>query len=139
MWFRHQDRFFGVLPIDSLPTGIEPLFAFDAGYDSTRLAEQVDEVEAAVLVRLRRNRCFYAEPLDEQRAAVGRPLSHGAKFVCKDPSTWPLADLEHAEDDAGYGRVRVRAWYKLHARAQNHAIRGAQKTKPASRHAIGGL
>ena len=67
--------------IDALPTGIEPLFAFDAGYDSTRLAEQVDEVEAAVLVRLRRNRCFYAEPLVEQRAAVGRPLSHGAMIL----------------------------------------------------------
>ena len=86
-----------------------------------------------MLVRLRRNRRFYAEPLDEQRAAVGRSLSHGAKFVSNDPTTWPLADPEHAEDDEGHGRVRVRAWRKLHARAQNYPGRGTRKTKPIIR------
>ena len=92
-----------------LPAGITPLFAFDAGYDPTRLAEQVAEDEAAVLVRLRRNRCFYADPLEEQRASVGRPSTHGAKFVCNDSSIWRTPGLEHAESDEGYGHVRVRA------------------------------
>lgn len=113
-----------------LPAGTKPLFAFDAGYDPTRLAEQVDEDEAAVLVRLRRNRCFYADPPDEQRAAVGRPSTHGAKFVCNDPATWPAPNFEHGEDDEGYGSVHVRAWRNLHARAQNHSGRGTRKTKP---------
>lgn len=119
--------------VASLPAGTKPLFVFDAGYDPTRLAEQVGEVEAAVLVRLRRNRCFYADPLDEQRAAVGRPSTHGAKFVCNDPSTWPTPDFEHDEADKGYGYVHVRAWRNLHARAQNHPGRGTRKTKPVIR------
>jgi hypothetical protein len=68
--------------IERLSKGAKPLFVFDAGYDATRLAEQVRDDEAAVLVRLRRNRCFYADPLENQRAAVGRPATHGAKFVC---------------------------------------------------------
>ena len=119
--------------IDSLPAGIKPLFVFDAGYDPTRLSEQFGEDEAAVLVRLRRNRCFYAEPTAERRLAVGRPSTHGAKFVCNDPSTWPSPDFEHNEDDEGYGCVRVRAWRKLHARVQNHPGRGTRKTKPVIR------
>lgn len=117
----------------SLPAGSKPLFAFDAGYDPTRLAEQVGEAEAAVLVRLRRNRCFYADPLNEQRAAVGRPSTHGAKFVCNDPVTWPAPDAEHGEDDEGYGYVRVRVWLGLHAKVQNHPGRGTRKTKPVVR------
>ncbi len=116
-----------------LPAGTKPLFAFDAGYDPTRLAEQVAEDEAAVLVRLRRNRCFYADPLEEQRAAVGRPSTHGAKFTCNNPATWPVPDFEHGVDDEGYGYVHVRAWRELHARAQNHPGRGTRKTKPVIR------
>jgi hypothetical protein len=119
--------------INLLPPGRRPLFAFDAGYDPTRLAEQVAEHEAAVLVRLRRNRCFYADPLEEQRALRGRPSTHGAKFVCNDPSTWPEPDVEHDEEDKGYGCVRVRAWRDLHARFQNHPGRGERKTKPVIR------
>lgn len=116
-----------------LPAGIKPLFAFDAGYDPTRLAEQIAEDEASVLVRLRRNRCFYADPLEEQRAAVGRPSTHGAKVVCNDSTSWPTPSLEHDENDEGYGYVRVRAWRNLHARAQNHPGRGTRKTKPVIR------
>lgn len=115
------------------PVGIKPLFAFDAGYDPTRLAEQITEHEAAVLVRLRRNRCFYADPREEYRASRGRPSTHGAKFVCNDSVTWPVADFEHHEEDKGYGYVRVRAWRNLHARAQNHPGRGTRKTKPVIR------
>ena len=109
--------------------GAQPLFVFDAGYDPTRLAEQLSEDEGAVLVRLRRNRCFYADPVEGQRAAVGRPPTHGAKFVCNSPSTWPRPEHEHSEDDEGYGHVRVRAWSNLHAKAQNHPTRGTRKTK----------
>lgn len=85
----------------SLPAGIKPLCAFAAGSDPTRLAEQLSEDEAAVLMRLRRNRCFYADPLEEQRAPVGSPSTHGAKFVCNDFSTWPTPDSEHDEADKG--------------------------------------
>lgn len=115
--------------IASLPAGVKPLFAFDAGYDPTRLAEQVGEAEAAVLVRLRRNRCFFFDPVHEPKPLGGRPRQHGAKFVCRDPGTWSEPDVEHVEADEGYGYVRVRAWRGLHAKVQNHAGRGSRKTR----------
>lgn len=115
--------------IASLPAGIKPLFAFDAGYDSTHLAEQISEDEAAVLVRLRRNRCFFLDPVHEPKPLGGRPRQHGAKFVCNDSGTWPKPDVAHEEDNDGYGYVRVRAWRGLHAKVQNHAGRGLRKTR----------
>lgn len=116
--------------IEQFPEGAQPLFVFDAGYDPTRLAEQLSEDEGSVLVRLRRNRCFYADPVEGQQAAVGRPRSHGTKFICSDPATWSIPELEHSEDDEGYGQVRVRAWRHLHAKVQNHPGRGTRRTKP---------
>jgi hypothetical protein len=113
----------------SLPTGVAPLFAFDGGYDPTRLVEHIGETEAAVLVRLRRNRCFFFDPIHDPKPLGGRPRQHGTKFVCRDPGTWPKPDVEHEEDDEGYGYVRVRAWSSLHAKVQNHAGRGSRKTR----------
>jgi hypothetical protein len=115
--------------IASLPAAIKPLFAFDAGYDSTRLAAQVGGAEAALLVRLRRNRCFFFDSIHDPKPLGGRPRQHGAKFVCSDPSTWPKSDAEHDEADEGYGQVRVRAWSGMHAKVQNHAGRGSRKTR----------
>ncbi len=112
-----------------LPSGVKPLFAFDAGYDPTRLAEHAAEDEAAVLVRLRRNRCFYFDPIYDPKPLGGRPRQHGAKFVCNDPDTWSKPDFEHDEDNSSYGYVRVRAWRGLHAKVQNHAGRGSRKTR----------
>lgn len=108
-----------------------PLFVFDAGYDPERLARELGDAPVAVLVRLRRDRCFYADPTSQP--PTGRPRRHGAKFVCKDPATWPAPTAEHAADDAQYGRVHVRAWAGLHAKSQNHPGRGTHKTRPLLR------
>jgi hypothetical protein len=46
-----------------LPTGGRvPLFVFDAGYDSAQLTLDLADAPVAVLVRLRSDRCFYADP-----------------------------------------------------------------------------
>ncbi len=45
------------LPAD----GPVPLCVFDAGYDPVQLALDVGEARVATLVRLRKNRCFYAD------------------------------------------------------------------------------
>ncbi|HEY1391685.1 MAG TPA: hypothetical protein VGF38_24345 [Ktedonobacterales bacterium] len=90
----------------------------------------------AVLVRLRRNRCFYADPDPLLAAATGRPRRprrprrHGRKFACRDAATWPEPDAEYHTDDLQYGQVRVRAWSGLHAVPQNHATKGARGPKP---------
>jgi len=42
--------------------GPVPLVVFDAGYDSAQLTLDLAEERVAVLVRLRSDRCFYADP-----------------------------------------------------------------------------
>lgn len=108
-----------------------PTFVFDAGYDPEHLARELGDLPVAVLVRLRRDRCFYADPTDQP--TTGRPRRHGAKFVCKDPATWPAPDAALTVADAQYGRVRVRAWGGLHAKSQNHPARGSRRTRPVVR------
>jgi hypothetical protein len=50
--------------LERLPaSGAVPLFVFDAGYDSAQLTLDLADAPAAVLVRLRSDRCFYAHPL----------------------------------------------------------------------------
>jgi hypothetical protein len=115
-----------------LPTdGPVPLFVFDAGYDPAPLTLGLAETRAALLVRLRSDRCFYADPTHQPR--TGRPRRHGAKLVCADPATWPAPSDECSTDDRRYGRVRVRAWAGLHPKQQMHADRGTRKTRPVVR------
>ncbi|WP_370628492.1 transposase [Streptomyces avermitilis] len=66
-----------------------PLFVFDDGYDSVRPALELTAVPAQILVRVRSDRSFYADPPPRRRTAAGRPRRHGAKFACPDPTTWP--------------------------------------------------
>lgn len=113
------------------PTIQSPLVVFDAGYDPERLARELGAAPVAVLIRLRRDRCFYAAP--RRQPPTGRPHRHGAQFVCKDPATWPGPTAEHTANDGQYGRVRVRAWAGLHAKSQNHPGRGTHKPRPLLR------
>lgn len=111
--------------------GPEPLFVFDAGYDPVPLTEGLAATRAAILVRLRRDRCFYADPTSQP--CTGRPRCHGAKFACADPATWWAPGDELRTEDGRYGAVRVRAWAGLHPKQQNHAGRGSRKTRPIVR------
>jgi hypothetical protein len=115
------------LPAD----GPAPLFAFDAGYDPVPLSLGLADTRAAILVRLRGDRCFYADPTSQPR--TGRPRCHGAKSVCADPATWPPPSDEACTEDGRYGTVRVRAWAGLHPKQQMHAARGTRKTRPVVR------
>ena len=88
----------------------------------------------AILVRLRADRCFYADPPPAMPSPKGgRPRKHGAKFACKDPTTWPVPTAEHVTQDEQYGTVRVRAWAGLHPKQQAHPGRGTRKTRPIVR------
>lgn len=114
------------LPAD----GPVPLFVFDAGYDCRQLTLDLTGQRAAILVRLRKDRCFYADPPPVERTPLGRPRQHGRKFVCADPTTWPDPTTSHVEEDERYGLVTVQAWSGLHARPGNHATKGQFKAKP---------
>jgi hypothetical protein len=97
-----------------------PRFVFDAGDDPLPLALALGETRAAILVRLRRGRCFSGDPMPSP--GVGRPRRHGHKFDCNEPATWPAPSDERTEQDPQYGAVRVRAWTGLHAKpGQDHA------------------
>ncbi|MDP2660924.1 MAG: NF041680 family putative transposase [Dehalococcoidia bacterium] len=108
-----------------------PLFLFDTGYNSVALAEGLGETPAAILVRLRRDRCFYGDP--PPSAGKGRPFRHGAKMAFKDPTTWPEPTQEHIEQDEQYGTVRVRAWSGLHAVVRDHETKGTRGPRPIVR------
>jgi hypothetical protein len=121
--------------LDRLPaSGQVPLFVFDAGYDPTGLALGLAEAPAAILVRLRSGRCFYADPPPRARSPKGgRPRRHGAKLDTSNPATWPTPTRSHTEDDDQYGRVQVQAWAGLHPKQQVHATRGTKRPRPIVR------
>ena len=96
---------------DRPPDAMVPLFVFDAGYELVPLARELGDLPVAVLNRLRRSRCSYTDPASQRPR--GRPRQHGAKFVCQQPTTWPLPTAEHTEEDDLYGQVHVRAWANL--------------------------
>jgi hypothetical protein len=110
-----------------------PLFVFDAGYDPVKLALGLGDTLAAILVRLRRDRCFYADADPADYGGNGRPRRHGAKFACQDPTTWPAPTAQYTSADPLYGHVRVRAWSGLHAVTKTHATVGSRKPRPIVR------
>ena len=109
-----------------------PLFVFDAGYDLVKLQRALEGSQPCqILVRLRAGRRFYGDPsLCDPPAHIGRPRRHGPKMKCNDPSTWPEPSAEYVCEDAGHGKVRVRAWAQMHPKVQNHEGRGSRGLLP---------
>jgi hypothetical protein len=109
-----------------------PWFLFDAGYDPVQLTQALGETPAAILLRLRSGRCFYADPTAQP--PTGRPRRHGHQFVCDAPTTWMAPDGDLTVEDTHYGRVRVRAWTGLHPKTHGvHAQRDARGRRPIVR------
>jgi DDE superfamily endonuclease len=108
-----------------LLVGVVPWVVFDAGYDSAQLTLDLAQQRVAVLVRLRADRCCYADPPAPLPGKTGRPRRHGATFNCADPATWPAA--LHTTDDQ-YGTVTVAAWAGLHPNSSATPV-----TAPAGR------
>jgi hypothetical protein len=113
-----------------------PLFVFDAGYDSAQLTLDLADARVAVLVRLRADRCFYADPPPRPPGASGRPRRHGAKFNCADSATWPAATATLTCQDDQYGTVTVAAWAGLHPKQQRHPGHGSGGPRPIVRGTI---
>src|SRR5215207_5296175 len=122
----------GRLPDD----GPVPLVVFDAGYDSAQLTLDLAEQRVAVLVRLRSDRCFYADPPPPPPGKTGRPRRHGAKFAFADPATWPAPTATLTCQDDQYGTVTVQAWAGLHPKQQRHPGHGSGGPRPIVRGTI---
>jgi hypothetical protein len=116
--------------------GPVPLVVFDAGYDSAQLTLDLAEAPVAVLVRLRSDRCFYADPPPRPPGAGGRPRRHGAKFNCAEPTTWPAPTATLVCEDDQYGSVTVQAWAGLHPKQQRHPGHGTRGPRPIVRGTI---
>jgi hypothetical protein len=116
--------------------GPVPLVVFDAGYDSAQLTLDLAEAPVAVLVRLRSDRCFYADPPPRPPGTGGRPRRHGAKFNCADPTTWPVPTATLVCEDDQYGSVTVQAWAGLHPKQQRHPGHGTRGPRPIVRGTI---
>jgi hypothetical protein len=114
----------------------QPLFVFDAGYNSAQLSVDLAGLPLAVLVRLRADRCFYADPPPRPPGATGRPRRHGAKFAFADPTTWPVPAASHTAIDEQYGTVTVTAWAGLHPKQHNHPGKGTRAPRPIVRGTI---
>jgi hypothetical protein len=90
-----------------------------------------------VLVRLRSDRCFYADPPPAARSPRGgRPRRHGAKFNCADPTTWPAPTATLGCHDDQYGTVTVACWAGLHPKQQRHPGHGSRGPRPIVRGTI---
>jgi DDE family transposase len=113
-----------------------PLFVFDGGYDSAQLTLDLADLPVAVLVRLRSDRCFYADPPPRPPGASGRPRRHGAKFNLADPTTWPVPTATLTTVDDQYGAVTVQAWAGLHPKQQRHPGHGSGRPRPIVRGTI---
>jgi hypothetical protein len=113
-----------------------PWFVFDGGYDSAQLTLDLAEAGVAVLVRLRADRCFYADPPPRAPGSTGRPRRHGAKFALADPTTWPTPTATLVCQDDQYGIVTVQAWSGLHPKQQRHPGHGSGGPRPIVRGTI---
>jgi hypothetical protein len=99
-------------------------------------AAEVTDAGVAVLVWLRSDRCFYADPPPRSPGSTGRPRRHGAKFNCAHPTTWPTPTATHVATDDQYGTVTVAAWAGLHPKQQRHPGHGTHGPPPIVRGTI---
>jgi hypothetical protein len=113
--------------------GPVPWLVFDAGYDPAQLSLDLAKEWVAVLVRLRADRCFDADPPPRPPGAGGRPRRHGAKFAFADPATWPAPTATLHTIDQQYGTVTVAAWGGLHPKQQRHPGHGSGGPRPIVR------
>jgi hypothetical protein len=97
--------------------GPVPWFVFDAGssYDPATLTHGLAGDRVQVLIRLRKNRRLFRDPLPRD-SLIGRPRRHGPGFDLKDEASWGRPDARYQIQDRVYGQVTVRAWAGLHPR-----------------------
>ena len=113
--------------------GEVPMFVLDAGYDPIAISEGLKDQRCQVLVRLRSDRVFYADPPRRRRGTKGRAPRHGRRFKLNDPNTTPKAGAEVRLEDRRYGKVHIRAWSKLHPRLSGRGRWGGQGEPPIVR------
>lgn len=85
--------------------------AADGRYGTHHFMQAMQEVPAAWVVRLAKNRVFRQKP---GPYVFGRPAKHGPAFRFKDPATWTMPSEDVQFEHSFYGWVRLRRWHGLH-------------------------
>jgi hypothetical protein len=100
------------------------VFAFDAGYDLSRIAwlAAQDSLGVQILGRVRSDRVFYGPaPAGPGGKLGGRPPRHGARFAAAQPDTLPGPDQRLEAVSPRYGTVEISAWHGLHQKLTKQA------------------
>lgn len=117
--------------VDLLPAdGEVPMFVLDAGYDSAGLSYGLADVRAQVLVRVRDDRVFYADPASRAPGTRGRTRRHGRRLRCSDRRTQRRPDATLELSDPLCGTVKVATWHNLHPRLPRRGQWAEEKDIP---------
>ncbi|PSF26382.1 hypothetical protein C7H19_25140 [Aphanothece hegewaldii CCALA 016] len=93
----------------------QPILALlDSEYGNASWVNQIVDIQADCLIRIRSNCCLYGVP--EKYRGRGRPRKHGDKFKLNDRSTWWEATETIEVNDAKLGLLKIRRWSQLHFR-----------------------
>jgi hypothetical protein len=96
-----------------------PITLWDSEYGCANFVKMTAEINADKLMRLRPNRCLFAEPPEYQ--GKGRPKKHGDKMKLSDPTTWGIAVDSREINDPKWGIIEIQRWSKLHfAQSSEH-------------------
>jgi hypothetical protein len=89
-----------------------PITLWDSEYGCANFVKLTAEINADKLMRLRPNRCVFAEPDSYQ--GKGRPKKHGHKMKLSDPTTWAIPIEKIEINDPTWGVIEIQRWSQLH-------------------------
>jgi hypothetical protein len=99
-----------------LARGLHPIIVGDRWYACAPFLTRLVDVEAACLLRVKRNRVFYRRAPERFAGQPGASRKDGERFQCQDESSHGEADESWEGVDAKGARIQVRCWKHLHLR-----------------------
>src|SRR5947199_275775 len=101
-----------------LARGLHPIILGDRWYACAPFLTRLADVEAASLLRVKRNRVFYRRAPERFPGQVGASRKDGERFQCQDESSHGEPDETWEGLDAKGARIQVRCWNHLHLRTE---------------------
>ena len=89
-----------------------PITLWDSEYGCANFVKLTGEINADKLMRLRPNRCLFAERDSYQ--GKGRPKKHGHKMKLSDPTTWAIPVETIEINDPTWGVIEIQRWSQFH-------------------------
>ncbi len=91
---------------------VRPITIWDSEYGCAPFIKETAEINADKLMRIRPNRCIYAEP--PKYLGKGRPRKHGQKMKLSEPETWAIPVEIIEIDDPTWGVIEISRWPNFH-------------------------